>query len=243
MKRELVIGDIHGGLKALQQVLKRARVTDSDELVFLGDYVDGWSESAEVLDFLLELEKTRRCTFLKGNHDIWCEDWLRTSVADPKWLMRGGQATISSYAKQPASVKNRHLAFFERMRFFRIDAQNRLFIHAGFTSAVGPSHDFDQPPYRWDRTLWEEALAAQAAQLQPDQYPPRLQLFKEIFIGHTPTINYGSSFPMCVANIWNIDTGSAFYGPLSVLDVDSHEFWQSDPVMMLYPDEPGRGRT
>ena len=51
MNRKLVIGDIHGGLKALKQVLERANVTQNDTLIFLGDYVDGWSESPEVLNF------------------------------------------------------------------------------------------------------------------------------------------------------------------------------------------------
>ena len=51
MKRTLVIGDIHGALKALLQVFERARITADDKLIFLGDYVDGWSESAQVLDY------------------------------------------------------------------------------------------------------------------------------------------------------------------------------------------------
>ncbi len=55
--RTLVIGDIHGGLKALIQVLDRAKVTKTDVLIFLGDYVDGWSESPQVLDFLILCKK------------------------------------------------------------------------------------------------------------------------------------------------------------------------------------------
>ena len=51
--RTLVIGDIHGGLRALHQVLERAAATPKDRLVFLGDYVDGWSQSPQVLDFLI----------------------------------------------------------------------------------------------------------------------------------------------------------------------------------------------
>ena len=49
--RTLVIGDLHGGLKGLHQVLERAKVTKDDHLIFLGDYVDGWSESYELLKF------------------------------------------------------------------------------------------------------------------------------------------------------------------------------------------------
>ena len=44
MKRTFVIGDIHGGLKALQQVLDRVELKENDHLIFLGDYVDGWSD-------------------------------------------------------------------------------------------------------------------------------------------------------------------------------------------------------
>lgn len=40
MKRTLVIGDIHGGLKALIQVLERVEVKQNDRLIFLGDYVE-----------------------------------------------------------------------------------------------------------------------------------------------------------------------------------------------------------
>lgn len=59
MSRTLVIGDIHGGCRALQQVLERAEVTPGDQLIFLGDYVDGWSESSQIIQFLIELPKSR----------------------------------------------------------------------------------------------------------------------------------------------------------------------------------------
>ena len=55
MKRILVFGDIHGGLRALVQLLDRAKINPNDRLIFLGDYVDGWSESAQLISFLTEL--------------------------------------------------------------------------------------------------------------------------------------------------------------------------------------------
>ena len=57
MDRTFVIGDIHGGFKALQQILERANIQANDHLIFLGDYVDGWSQSFEVIQHLLDLEK------------------------------------------------------------------------------------------------------------------------------------------------------------------------------------------
>ena len=95
--RVLAIGDIHGGLKALIQVLNKIEVKDEDTLIFVGDYVDGWSESAQVIQFLIELSENINCVFIKGNHDVWCEDWLRSGEVNPTWFMHGGKETLESY--------------------------------------------------------------------------------------------------------------------------------------------------
>ncbi len=71
-------------------------------------------------------------------------------------------------------------------------------------------------------------------------YPKRLDLYNEIFIGHTPTQRVGSDVPVNYQNVWNVDTGAAFKGAVSIIDVNTKDVWQSDPVMSLYPDEPGR---
>lgn len=97
MKRTLVIGDIHGGLKALIQVLERVEVKQNDRLIFLGDYVDGWGESAQVVDFLIDLSQKQDCIFIRGNHDVWCHEWLMNDVINDIWFLHGGKSTIESY--------------------------------------------------------------------------------------------------------------------------------------------------
>ena len=243
MPRTLVIGDIHGGLRALVQVLERSSINPFDILVFLGDYVDGWSESAQVVEFLIKLEKNQKCIFIKGNHDMWAEKWLRGEEKDPVWLANGGQETINSYKNYSNEKKLIQLHFFEQMSYYYIDEQNRLFIHAGFTSMHGPTHEFYNTNFNWDRTLWETALALNPLLPQDDIfYPKRFRLYNEIYIGHTPTVNYFITSPMHRANIWNVDTGAAFGGHLTIFDVDSKKYWQSDPLPMLYPEEKGRNR-
>jgi serine/threonine protein phosphatase 1 len=243
MKRTLAIGDIHGGLKALQQLLQTAVVTQDDTLIFLGDYVDGWSESAGVMDYIIDLNNTNKCLFIKGNHDVWCEEWLRTGEADRKWLLHGGQATVDSYAHIDNDKKLQHLNFLEQMPFYIIDDNNRLFIHAGFTSMHGPQNEFYNSNFSWDRTLWEMALTMDK-RIKKDSvlFPKRLKLFKEIYIGHTPTLSYNIDIPMQGCNVWNLDTGAAFTGRLSMMDIDTKTFWQSKPVIKLYPGEKGRNK-
>ncbi|NNF31770.1 MAG: serine/threonine protein phosphatase, partial [Flavobacteriaceae bacterium] len=66
--RTLVVGDIHGGLKGLKQALERVNPTHEDLFIFVGDYVDGWSENAETVSFLLKFSEEYQCIFLRGNH-------------------------------------------------------------------------------------------------------------------------------------------------------------------------------
>lgn len=241
MKRTFAIGDIHGGLRALHQLLDRINPQDDDTFIFLGDYVDGWSESAQVIDFLMQFEKKTNCIFIKGNHDVWCEEWLRTGKGENKWLIHGGEATVKSYDKLSEQERLKHLNFFERMKLYYVDNQNRLFIHAGFTSMHGPEKEVYTPNYNWDRTLWEMAICMdKRIAKNAAVYPKRLKLFHEIFIGHTPTLYYNQYRPMHGCNVWNIDTGAAFTGKLSAIDIDSKAIFQSDVVQSLYPNERGR---
>lgn len=243
MGRILAIGDIHGGLKALKQLLERAEVRNDDTLIFIGDYVDGWSESAQVVQFIIELSKKQSCICIKGNHDLWCEDWLRSGTILDVWYAHGGKETIESYQHFSEEEKQRHLHFFEDMLPFYIDHDNRLFVHAGFTSMHGVEREVNKNSFYFDRTLWEMALAMKdELDKNSMRYPKRLQHYMEIFIGHTPTINFNSYQPMQAANIWNIDTGAAFYGMLSAIDVNSKEIFQSEKVQSFYPDEKGRNK-
>ena len=40
--------------------------------------------------------------------------------------------------------------------------------------------------------------------------------------------------PMHAANVWNLDTGAGHDGKLTIMDVDTKQFWQSDAVTALY---------
>ena len=241
MNRTLVIGDIHGGLKALKQVLEKATVTTQDTLIFLGDYVDGWSESPEVIDFLIELGKKQNCIFIRGNHDELLLEWLSESKDNKEWYKHGGEATVLAYKNKSAVKKAIHVTFLESLQNYYLDDKNRLFIHAGFTNMNGINAEYFPKLFYWDRTLWETAVALNENLKKTSWfYPRRLTLYDEIYIGHTPTTRLGETIPINKACIWNVDTGAAFLGPLTIMDIETKEFWQSDVLPSLYPDEKGR---
>lgn len=241
MSNTFVIGDIHGGLKALQQVINRANVSTNDQLIFLGDYVDGWSETPAVLDFLIDLSATYSCVFMQGNHEEMLLKWLKKEDDDELWRFHGVEVTVQAYQNIPLRTIEKHISFLEKLNEYHIDDKNRLFVHAGFTHLKGVAFEYFRGMLWWDRTLWETAMAVDGT-LSADsiRYPQRLKLYKEIYVGHTPVIRFGASAPMNFANVWNVDTGAAFTGKLSILNVDTKEYWQSDSLPDLYPAEKGR---
>lgn len=241
MAATIVIGDIHGGFKALRQVMEKIGRLDDCRFIFLGDYIDGWSESFEVIDYLLDFGNTYDCIFLRGNHDPIAADWLKRNEADQIWLKHGGQATCDSYAGSSPEDRARHLAFFESLKDFHEDDKGRLFIHAGYTSVKGPHHEGHVSTLIWDRSLWELALALDPKiPADSKRFPARLSLYKEIFIGHTPVTHLGETVPVKASIIWNVDTGAAARGKLTAMDIDTKVYWQSDKLKELYPLEKER---
>jgi serine/threonine protein phosphatase 1 len=242
--RKFIIGDIHGAYKALMQCLEIVNFDyDNDTLIQIGDVCDGWSETHLVIK---ELSKIKNMIQIKGNHDEWAFRFLDVS---PKlgmdeyhsWFKHGGSATLKSYK----SLSNDDKIFFKNYLKtalpYYIDENNNAFVHAGYTRLLSVNrkdYTLEMDKYNgilmWDRTMWEDAVLYNSS---PDD-----KRFNKVFIGHSPTIIYGKSKPMNIQNIWNVDTGAAFYGPLTIMNVDTLEYYQSDYCFKLYPKETGRNK-
>jgi len=255
-KRTLVIGDVHGSFKGMSQALERAKFNpDKDLLISLGDIADGWSQTSECVDYLLEC---RRFISVIGNHDKWCKDWFQHGQTPLIWTQQGGSATIESYVRSGKMSNEMHQKFWRSQKLFYVDEENRAFVHGGYTSIKGLGHEQYEATYYWDRNLWSTALSAMHKnnEIKDDRLPILLRPHSEIYIGHTATVNwdYNSKIeapigynpgdpimtPANACNVWNMDTGGGFGGKVSVMDIDTKQYWQSDFVDELYPDFKGR---
>ncbi|ATU07672.1 metallophosphoesterase [Methanohalophilus portucalensis] len=67
----MVIGDIHGDLKALDLILKMQKKINCERMIFLGDYIDRGPNSVEVLNklFRLKIADPDKIILLRGNHE------------------------------------------------------------------------------------------------------------------------------------------------------------------------------
>lgn len=261
MSRTLVMGDIHGAHKALLQCLERSNFNyDEDTLIQLGDICDGWGETYQCVE---ELIKIRNLVAIRGNHDQWFNEFCQTGKHGSQWT-QGAYATLKSYSTvSPATwhkefMKTKgiqtainhddippiHVEFFKNQENYRI-IDDVLFVHGGYNRhfLIDETPDY---MFYWDRDMWASALSFQSmikggATGSINRWKTQ-DKFKHIFIGHTTTMNWNIDKPMMAGGgvVYNLDTGAGFNGKLTIMDLETKSFWQSDKVSTLYPDEKGR---
>src|ERR1700687_803559 len=109
--RRFVIGDIHGAARALNQCLERSGFDfEYDQLIQLGDVVDGFADAYASIEILL---RAKNLIALKGNHDDWFLEFIRTGYHPAGWHF-GGKETVLSYLKL---TKKEHLIQSRREGF------------------------------------------------------------------------------------------------------------------------------
>ena len=222
--KTFVIGDIHGTFKALIQCFKRSGFDyQKDRLIVLGDVCDRYAQVDLCFD---ELLKIRHCDYIIGNHDLWALDWALKGIKEEIWLSQGGVDTIKSYAG--SAMPQAHIDFLKDAVSYLV-LKDKIFVHGGFDPGK-PITGQDKNNFVWDRTLID--YARQIDSINPDY---QLSEFKEIYLGHTPTTRFYSTKPLKLCNVWDMDTGAGWGGKLTMMDVETKDFWQSDVTSELYP--------
>lgn len=223
--KTFAIGDIHGNYKALKEVLDLSGLDYSqDILIVLGDVADGLIEVRLCFDELLKIKNLK---FVLGNHDAWFLNWCINGQQPEIWTSQGGMATISSYNYSYRSVPKSHTELLKNALVAYIDEENRIFVHGGFdpNKTIGEQ---DQDAIMWDRSLFGDSLRRKYEKIN------KFTKFKEVYLGHTDVSQFGED-PINIKEIWNLDTGAGWSGRLTIMDIDTKEYFQSKKVQELYP--------
>lgn len=90
------VGDLHGNLRALQGLWDALVQRNVPHVIFLGDYINKGTQSADVMQELISHAESGHATLLAGNHETALLDALDgQDLSD--FLKMGGAATIRSY--------------------------------------------------------------------------------------------------------------------------------------------------
>jgi Calcineurin-like phosphoesterase len=106
--RIYAIGDVHGRADLLDRLLSRidahmaAFPVERPVCLLIGDYIDRGPASREVLNILINCALGREMVFLRGNHDIFVQGFLKDPATLRDWSKIGGLETLMSYGLQPS---------------------------------------------------------------------------------------------------------------------------------------------
>lgn len=135
MNRTIIIGDIHGMKKELEQLLAKLEVSADDVLILAGDLLDKGPDSALVVKHLRGLrEKGIPLVLVQGNHEARHAKFRKAKAAgNAKITMKG----VDELEAITAGLDADDVAFLETAVFFhRIPEQNAVVIHGGIVPAI-----------------------------------------------------------------------------------------------------------
>lgn len=244
------ISDIHGCLDAFEKRLAQINgdlEKDGNRLVLLGDYIDRGPDSYRVLKRVYSLQKQygdEKIIALKGNHEVWFEDFLAGRGCD--WLAEddnyntsGTFLTEEQRAEQDKilsrkdkidyfirTIKSNHreqLLWMKKMHYY-YETPTQIFVHAGV-----------------DEEISEEEMAyctlGTPEYVMTGKFPPTIgKFYKDIIAGHvaarTAADYAGHSEDREVQGI--------FYDGYSHYYIDGSVEYTGNLLCLAYDEEQGK---
>lgn len=243
----IVLGDVCDGWDEVYEVIDY--LSKLPHCIYIIGNHDQW--------FIEWLNKgTHPCSWLQGG-----EGTLKSySIhADKPYIPdRGAFKSFITFYDIPESHRN----FLQKGQYYlelqKADSKY-LFVHGGYNRhypITDEVHNCPEVVLIWDRDFIHSARSfteteGQKFKLNGD--------YTNVFIGHTTTSfwKYSRKYlekhnlpldlqgkpiltPMFAGPVIDLDTGGGFEGFITVMDIESKEYWQSDKVSELYPNFRGR---
>jgi serine/threonine protein phosphatase 1 len=224
--RVYAVGDLHGRADLLRDLVPQIELdlvinpVAKAIVIFLGDYIDRGPASRQVIELLVELEKSLDVIFLKGNHESFALDFLDNPDVLDRWRNYGGLETLLSYGLTPsirptqkenaelarafaATLPESHHRFLTRLKT-SFSCGDFFFVHAGVRPGV-PLEEQREEDLLWIRN---EFLVSE------------IDFGKIVVHGHEPV-----DHPEIRFNRINIDTGAFATGRLTCLIIERELVW------------------
>ena len=219
------IGDIHGNLKELRDLLDRIRThaaankIETPEVVLIGDMIDRGPDSRGVVELVMGGVPGLRLQPILGNHEQWLVAGSIIRHTAEEWMHNGGADTVESYG---VAIKGR--GYLDRFYYEALPAGHllwmgklphsirrgrNLFVHAGIDPKT-PLAEQSLQIMLWTRGPFLSWTAP---------FPEDVKVFH----GHTPV-------PVIeiYENRVNLDTGAGSGGALSAVAILGDEIIASD---------------
>jgi len=158
MKNYWIIGDIHGEIVLLEQLLEHIDRFKPEMIIFVGDYIDRGPHVKQVIDRIMSLETRVVC--LMGNHELMMLNAMEDNGFGGSpielWYYNGGEATLqsfgfSSFFSFKSRMESSYLEFFHNLgmchSFEPVKGLKILVTHAGVCPRIPVSDQLKMRNY------------------------------------------------------------------------------------------------
>jgi serine/threonine protein phosphatase 1 len=233
MPRTYVIGDVHGCIDELQELVGMLNLTSTDRLIFIGDLIDRGPNSAAVVRQVVKWSKEVEVKLVLGNHE---EKFLRyvkhvRSGSGQEKEMTGTE----EFPTLLATISENEFEFLQQSFYsLHLPEYNVLLVHGGIWHTIS----FPMPathPFRpsSSQVIKQLPLLTKVRYLSPEgkfialgEESPNDNFWAEkydgahghVYFGHQPFIQSSpKQFPFATG----IDTGCVYGGWLSAVELSS----------------------
>lgn len=201
-----VVSDVHGHLKALDEVLSQASPADEDVIYMLGDMVD---RGPQPLDVMTLCRSTPNMRVLLGNHEQFMLDALADETDEYNWMMwgiNGAKSTLSQLATISQEDLGSLVEWVGGLPLYdvvTVDDRLYVLVHAGIKPLDGGMlldvfPDGEEIPSEWDEASLRRLLAMQTRDdllwIRDEFWGQPTGLLDDkgdgpvVIAGHTPTV-------------------------------------------------------
>ena len=216
-----VLSDIHGDVKAFDEILEKTGFSENDELYILGDVIDRGKDG---IALLRRISEDPRVKMITGNHEYMMLNALSAGIQSYEyslWMRNGGLPTMQAFSSLEEHERRKLLRYLLSLPLeIDLTIQGRAYrlVHAAPSECMPEGCGNKTEFCVWTRI-----------DPRDEWLDGRIVLF-----GHTPTAYYGSELPMRIMRFENniaLDCGMASgrpHGRLGCLRLDDMaEFYSS----------------
>ncbi len=213
--RIIAVGDIHGCINKLKDLLRRLSIQDADTVIFLGDYIGRGPSSKDVISTLVALkERYQRIICLLGNHENLLLEYVRSpdETLIPYLRQQSIETFLGSYGQQDLShlhelsfMPEEHVEFLKTLKLFHVE-QDYIFVHAGIMPGLP----------------LEKHTAMEFCEIRDLFLDSEVETDKTVVFGHTPF-----ELPLVTKDKIGIDTGAVYGNLLTAVVLPEMKFFHA----------------
>ncbi len=223
----IFIGDVHGMLSELQDLVSKVNPSPEDEIIFVGDLVDKGPDCAPTVKFVRELSETHNVVLVKGNHE-WKHERFRKKLFSGDMSGAMAMKGAEEIREITEELSPEDIRFLEKSPTYH-KTGGYLVVHGGIPGTLRelPASPMMGEVSSKERGVFEQMMMTRfidqttgkmlslGFQKEGDPYWAEVYdgRFGRVVFGHEPFVGAAQKFPHAVG----VDSGAVYGGGLSAL--------------------------